>query len=533
MRGKNVNLKGLSINKRLVLSYITIILISLSSLVVTLVYLNRIEKKVKDIKNQKLPYTLYTQDIKYLATEIQHWYLEVAATHFEQGFQKAEEFSDQYKKVTEKLKIIFKEDGQKSLFDHLIRLDQAFDEFNELGRKMAKIYLNEGKDAGNLKVDEFNIKANFLKNEVEVFAKRIKEDIASSVAEISSTIYKIIFTLIVLASVAVIISSFISIIMSRTMTKNFDLLSDTSDTIASRIKEVKDSAVMVSQGAQEQASSVEEITSVITELNSQSTEVANKTKSIAELSRGAIDAAKEGEVNIKKMTESMVEISKSSREISKIMKTIDEIAFQTNLLALNAAVEAARAGSHGRGFAVVAEEVNNLSKRSAQAARESAEIIETSISKVNQGHKVAVMTENSFNKILDTIDNVRKLIEEITRASVEQSRGINEVEVSIQQVDHVTQQNASIAEENATFSEDLVIQARQIQEIIANFTGNVKKGILKEEKAFDRKRNLLPSTQENIKEKRSENEDGARDKKTQGKLVKPEEIIALDDFKPY
>jgi methyl-accepting chemotaxis protein len=157
--------------------------------------------------------------------------------------------------------------------------------------------------------------------------------------------------------------------------------------------------------------------------------------------------------------ESMQNITSSSEQIAKIIKTIDEIAFQTNLLALNAAVEAARAGEHGLGFAVVAEEVKNLAGRSAKAAQETADIIETSIQQVNQGNTIAKETDEAFSDILDKIQKTSNLIGEIAISSKEQSEGMRQISQAMGQIDDVTQQNAAASEEAAAAAEELNAQA--------------------------------------------------------------------------
>ena len=169
---------------------------------------------------------------------------------------------------------------------------------------------------------------------------------------------------------------------------------------------------------------------------------------------------------LEEMVVSMDEINESSGKISKIIKVIDEIAFQTNILTLNAAVEAARAGEAGMGFAVVADEVRNLAQRSAQAAKDTAMLIEESISKSNGGK----MKVDQVATVIRDSASVKTLVDEVTLGSEEQSRGLQQISKSIMEMEQVTQTTAATAEESAAAAQELNAQSESLKDIVGNLS---------------------------------------------------------------
>jgi methyl-accepting chemotaxis protein len=221
----------------------------------------------------------------------------------------------------------------------------------------------------------------------------------------------------------------------------------------------------LAEGSSEQAASIEETSSSLEEMSAmtqQNADNANQANSLMSEANQVVDQAN---ASMGGLTTSMEEISKASEETSKIIKTIDEIAFQTNLLALNAAVEATRAGEAGAGFAVVADEVHNLAVRAADAAKDTADLLEGTVRKVSDGSVLVTQTNEAFARVADSAGKVGELINEIATASSEQAQGIDQAITAVMGQD--TQQNAASAEESASASEEMDAQAEQMQSIVA------------------------------------------------------------------
>ncbi len=233
--------------------------------------------------------------------------------------------------------------------------------------------------------------------------------------------------------------------------------------------QLSDSAQSFANGTIEQAASLEEISSSMDEIGSMAKKNCDSASQAQLLSNQTAEKAIQGNKQMETMLVAMNTINQTSTNVSKVIKVIDEIAFQTNLLALNAAVEAARAGKYGKGFAVVAEEVRNLAARSAEAAKDTTQLIEKSIKEVENGVKNADQTAEILKGFVESLQKVNSFIEDISIASKEQDAGVTEINANLSQVNTIVQQNASISEEIAASLNELSSQAEFLKQEMSKF----------------------------------------------------------------
>ncbi|MDR0306904.1 MAG: methyl-accepting chemotaxis protein [Chitinispirillales bacterium] len=264
--------------------------------------------------------------------------------------------------------------------------------------------------------------------------------------------------------------------MKESIDKVVSTLDDALSQVSEAASQVTQASTEISGGSQslaessnEQASHLEEVSSSLEEMSSMTKQNADNSNQAKILAAEARTAANEGDKAMKNMADAIQQIKTSSDNTAKIVKTIDEIAFQTNLLALNAAVEAARAGEAGKGFAVVAEEVRNLAMRSAEAAKNTTEMIEESVKNAEGGVKITQEVAKALTQIVDRVGKVGDLIGEIAAASKEQALGIEQVNTAVAQMNQATQQNAANSEESAAAAEELSGQASELANMVSAF----------------------------------------------------------------
>lgn len=304
--------------------------------------------------------------------------------------------------------------------------------------------------------------------ELNKATSEISEVVTRRVESNSKTSSLLTWVIAVVDSVALMLMSFLIIrAITGALNRSIASLSEIASQVESGARQLTDASQQFADATSEQAASLEETSSSLEQMSSMTRQNACNAHEVNNLMKEATSVVEKANRSMGLLTTSMGEISMASEDTQKIVKTIDEIAFQTNLLALNAAVEAARAGEAGAGFAVVADEVRNLALRAAEAAGNTADLIEGTVKKVKEGADLVQGTNQDFTKVSETVSKSGGLVEEITAASEEQAHGIEQVNKAVSEMDKVTQQTSTNAEQSASASEQMSSQAKQMKEFVA------------------------------------------------------------------
>lgn len=312
--------------------------------------------------------------------------------------------------------------------------------------------------------DEYSaIMKDFVDEEEKLL--NIRRDRNQQMAEKSKR--TLIIGLVITVLLSVVLTWYLARSIIRPVNCVVSRLSDGAERVAAASSEVSSASQQLSEGASTQAASLEQSSSSLEEMASMITQNANHANTANKLVQDSKAIFTKADAYITQLTESMADITNASEETFKIIKTIDEIAFQTNLLALNAAVEAARAGEAGAGFAVVASEVRNLALKAAEAAKNTSNLIEETVTKIQDGAIIVDKANESFKEVAEHNNKLDGLMNEIAVASTEQSQGIDQVNKAVADMDQVTQQTAANAEETSSSSEEMNTLALDMKKIVA------------------------------------------------------------------
>lgn len=257
--------------------------------------------------------------------------------------------------------------------------------------------------------------------------------------------------------------------IAASMNETLSNISASSRQVKTGAEQFASGAQALAQGSAEQAGELESLNSTVARISQEIAKNAENARAATGYVGEAVSGVEAGNSDMQQMLSAMQNISSSSEKIGKIIQTIDDIAFQTNILALNAAVEAARAGEAGKGFAVVADEVRTLATRSADAARQTASLIEDSIQSVQSGSKIADRTASALRSISEKTGAIQSVVAQIDRSSSEQANAILQIQKSLDQISSVVQTNSATAEENAAASEELSGQSSILYSEVGKF----------------------------------------------------------------
>ena len=358
--------------------------------------------------------------------------------------------------------------------DHIARLKAALTDYVQTVGRLQRLVDSDFAAAMTILDQEVPAKVNQLNEaagQVKTYCSNVANErmslMVASFDRVRESMWGLGSASIGFAVLAVVLVSFNSSRVRRALGELVDSLTTGSNRLITSARVVATASRSLATGSSQQANSIEDTSASLEELSSITEQNTNNAQQMNQLAKQARAAADKGAKDMQAMNEAVDAIKASGDDIAKIIKTIDEIAFQTNILALNAAVEAARAGEAGMGFAIVADEVRNLARRSALAAKETASKIQSAISKTTQGVAISGKVTAALGEIVTKARLVDELAVEVATASREQTLGLSRINSAMAHMEQVTQSNAASSEKGSAAAAELNGQAKTMQRFVA------------------------------------------------------------------
>ncbi|MFZ0929680.1 MAG: methyl-accepting chemotaxis protein [Syntrophobacteraceae bacterium] len=377
----------------------------------------------------------------------------------------------------------------QSWMDATAGVKESLNKFTGFIDESQQLYQKENEKLGNLNESGASILST---------ANALLDEVSQSIAAQKNYALKLVCALMLLG---LLVFWGLCLLLVRSITRPVRNavkgLTEIAEQVNAASSQLAEAGKELSAGSASQAAAIEQTSSSLEEMASMTRQNAGNSSHANSLMLETKETVGQANKSMQGLTASMKEISVASEQTQKIIKTIDEVAFQTNLLALNAAVEAARAGEAGAGFAVVAEEVRNLARRTAEAAKDTAGLIESTVKKVKDGVVLVDRTNTEFSQVLGSASKAGELVGEIAAASHEQSQGIDQINGAVAEMDKIIQENSASAQESSSASLELNSRAGDLQIFIRELSGliggNLKEGGNKKTQARDRARGPLGS----------------------------------------
>jgi methyl-accepting chemotaxis protein len=541
-----------SLSFRLIIGFSVIALLTLLTGVMGVIGSTIMARSIKDLGDKAIPSISLLGRIRYDHLDIKMTIRTMTSPYISEDDwnRQVTDMPDTIKKYKEELAAfdkLEKSPAEKAIYDEflplLAQMEKANDEFVATGVSLKAQGLGALAYTKTLTQMAINGDVRSLYSKMDGALGKLIDYVDKAYGQdlvVSSLKKADFFNQIILVEtiVAVLLSLVLGIVSARQVSRpmlriNSNLLA-TSKSLESASLQSSSSGQELSSGASELASSIEEMTSSLEELQS-IIEANSKNVNQSEL------LMKETSAETGKVTERMselkvalTEISGNSKKIAKIIKVIDDIAFQTNILALNAAVEAARAGDAGKGFAVVAEQVKSLAQKSADAAKETADLIERAIDSVSQGESLGQVALDAQLVVTEKAGKVSVLLDEVNRASKEQLKGANQITQGVNQINSVVQATAASAEEIAAAGEELLSQAEGLRGNVSDLNvlvlGSAK---AERDQAGPSGKGQLPAAVQAPPRRAELPHDPGREPPSGAVVTKPEDAIPLKDFKGF